>query len=108
LRWFGRNVQVAALAAIAFLGCGSNFAVSDWEDLDSPIAAEVTSALPAIIEINDSPLFQIKQIPRQIDGGAAPLRSPVVVRVVFASAGGFYYLHEHIRERAPPSMKGQI
>jgi hypothetical protein len=99
---------MAALVAVAFIGCGSNFAVNDWDDLDSPTTAEVTSALPAIIEINDSPLLQIKQMPRQIDPGTAPLRSPEVVQVVFASAGCFYCLHEHIRERAPPRMKGQV
>jgi hypothetical protein len=93
---------MAALILIALAGCLSNFATNDWDDdPDTPDAADMMMAQPAVLEANVL-LREQAQVPRRVNISGAP--APGIYRVAATSVHNFFSLHKHIRERAPPPL----
>jgi hypothetical protein len=105
LRVFGKTMRMAALVFIALAGCASSFASIDWDgDPDTPDSIDIVVALPPAPEAKV--LLQNKAlIPREMDLEPSTRPASEIFPVQPGPVQNFYCLHEHVPERAPPTLR---
>jgi hypothetical protein len=101
---FGESVRTAALIFVALAGCAAGFAGIDWDgDSNTPDSIDIVVVLPAA---EAKVLLQNKAlIPREINLESSTRPASEIFPVQPGPVQNFYCLHEHVPERAPPTLR---